>query len=198
MKHILLLLLAAVTFTAASAQLKDITSPPEVVLQLGNTSNIYAGVFTGTTATVNRNKAGTGLLLDTTSGVTAIYLQTVRYLFPGDQQGPITSYDTLRPLPLPGAGDLSFFARVFKVTGTDTITVTPVESLDGLQWYPVPGLSAVTVYPTSLTVGVDIDWTVNTGYWPIKKAARHYALKYVGNATTTISVQGWIRQYERK
>jgi hypothetical protein len=195
-----LLSIASILFISnlGFAQPKDIQAPPEILLQLGNTSNVYHG-------TVTYANKGTGLLLDTTSNTTALYLQTCGYAFLTNTVKfhsttiPVVNSDTLYPIPLNGNGMLSFFAKVWKVTGTDTMVITPVESFDdnGI-WYPVPGLSAITLYPTSLTVPLEADWTVNSGYYPIIKLARHYGLKFVGNGSSTMGVIGYVRDYVEK
>lgn len=192
----ILLLASSVGF----CQIKDIKSPPEIMLQLGNTSNVYHNTIT----TANQ---GTGLLLDTTSNATALYLQTVGYAFlTGQGSGvkfngvaiPTVNSDTLYPIPLNGQGTLSFFAKVYKVTGTDTIVVTPVQSMDDKQsWVAVPGVTSQTLTPTSLTVPLEADFTINSSGFDITKAARHYGIKFVGNGSSTMAVFGYIRGWQK-
>ena len=195
MKFRLLFLALILSAPCFAQNIKDVNPPPEIIKQLGNTSNTYSYILT--TANV-----GTGLLSDTTSNTTVLTLQTVNYAFLG--QGvkingikyPATSADTVYPAHLDGQGMMSFFAKVYKVTGTDTMVITPVESIDGSGvWTPIAGLAAATVTPTSLTVPVESDWTVNSNGQPILKSARHYGLQYKGNASSTMTVLGWIRDW---
>jgi hypothetical protein len=200
MKRLLIVsigLCALIASTVFISNIKDVKAPPEIVLQLGNTGNVYSN-------TITKTNVGTGLLLDTTSNTTPLYLQTCNYAFLTSQSTlnsvliPHTNSDTLYPMNLKGYNYINFFAKVLKCTGTDTIVITPVQSVDGEgSWDAVPGLTSATLTPTSLTVPLQATWTQNSSGLPIMSGARHYGLKFVGNGSSTMSVTGWVRDVER-
>lgn len=151
-----------------------------ITYQLLNTSNVYFNTPT---------QGNLGSQLDTTSNATVLIVQLTNLL-----KGKVNA-DTFTPLAVNVSGKISFSARVLKCTGTCTITCQPVESIDGIgEWYPIPGLSAVVLTPSSLTVGLRTDWNyyVATGI-PILTSSRHYGVQFTGIASTTMAIQAWMK-----
>ena len=145
----------------------------ELASQLWNTP-VMGNSGTNYYNTIGAN--GLGVQLDSTTSTNPLYLTTSRYT-----HGHANS-DTFLVSPLSGYGTLSLFATALKVSGTDTITFTPICSNDGFAWSTISGSTAVSLYPTSLTIPVQANWTVAT------KAHRYYGIKAVNNAGGVSSV----------
>lgn len=177
MKRLFLFALLALATTTASAQyLKPYFSSLESYCQMWNPASSYYGTPTCTNTTCNL-----GNQKDTTSGTTTLYLGICGY----NVFTPVVAADTFTYKATEGYGVISFYARAYKVTGTDTVTFTLESSLDGVGWGPAEGTSPVVLYPTSLTVPAESHLYCSV------KHDRFYRWAVVGNAGTTICVQGW-------
>jgi hypothetical protein len=181
-KIVALLCLFAVNVNAQITfpSIKPYNTSTEQYSQMWNTSNVYRNTPT---------YANLGSQLDTTSGTTASYVYTAQLYT--NYAKSVSNTDTFLPSPLLGKGNINLTASVLKCTGTDTITLTPVCSLDGIHWKTISGLTAATLYPTSLTVPVVTEWNLPMSQAQGGKSSRYYGLKAVGNSGTTISLQGW-------
>ena len=71
------------------------------------------------------------------------------------------------------------------------MVVTPMESIDGVTWVAIPGVTVQTLTPTSLTAPVGAHFTINSSGMAIRKSANYYGIKFVGNASSTMAVQAW-------
>lgn len=190
----------AQAYAASGQYLKN--SPgglPETWQQLLNTSNTYnnvLGTVAGKTTVLKPELLGS--LTDSSTAAQTITLQTARLSY------AVAAFDTLYPTPLgTNQSYISAFARVWKSTGTDTVIVTLVESIDGAPaisgqgWTAVPGVASVTVKPTSLTIPQTVDFVLNTGYFPILKSCRHYGVQFAcntGGNTGTVVVWAELKE----
>lgn len=180
-----LLFLASCVPAMAQTYAVPYTNSFEAYSQMWNTSNVYRNVpyFTSSTST------NLGSQKDTLSGTTAINLVTAQ-LYPGFARSSVNA-DTFLPAPVNGYGQITLKVLALKVTGTDTVTLTPISSPDGINWFAVQGVTPVKLMPTSLTVpvGTSFDFSVygtNGG-----KLDPYWGVTCAGNATTTQSVQAW-------
>lgn len=179
---LLSLLLIATCINAAHAQASTapISNAQQYFSQLFNPANVYYNV-----PTANSLASGT-LVKDTTSNTTTLTVIAAK-LFAG-----VVNADTFKAVPL-SYGSYNLTASALKVTGTDTLTVTPVGSLDGIRWHTLQGVTPQVLYPTSLTVPVGCEFnfpvsnTTNGG-----NLNRYLGLQFTGNASSMISVQGFI------
>jgi len=160
MKKLLFILLA---FAGTAQAQSPASNGVDNWSQMWNTSSTYYG--TVTTSNLGTQK-------DTTSGTTALYLTTSTW-----------NGSTFAAMPVNGDGYGELFVRVKKVTGTDTITLTPVVSDDGVTYSALTGQTPIVLTPTSLTVAVGCSFQF------ANKPARYLGIKAVGNTGTTIMVQ---------
>ena len=189
MRKIKLLSICLVLAVSASAQLKNQTQPPEIWSQCLNTLNVYGNIIT-----ISNMNNGTFLDTLTNTGVIILEFPAIKFKGSGQSGAPVTNADTVTHGILSDYGYISFFARTYKCTGTATVNVVPVESLDGIAWHAITNCTQISLNPTSLTVPIDADFTNILGL-PIPKTARHYGLMFTGVGTQTSSIQAWIHYY---
>ena len=161
MKRILFLLAFVSIITASFAQVTTpVKGPTAQYSQMWNTSSYYYNTVTAATQL--------GAQIDTITNVASINLVTSQLFF--TDAGKLASYtlsnaptkvlstfvnnDTVIVTPLDGSGQVVLTCEVYKCTGTDTVIITPISSSDGVYWATIPGATAVTVTPTSLTVPI--------------------------------------------
>lgn len=178
-----MILIALLIFSppCAYAQVAPIHNSLEDYSQMWNTSNTYFGTIT---ATGNSFGAQLGQQLDTGVNTTVLNLYSAVF-----KKGAVNT-DTFTPAPLIGYGNVTLVCKILKCTGTPTVNVTPVGSLDGIGWAPIPGATVATVSPTSLTVSVNTAWTFALGSTFGGKSFRYYGLSFAGSASSTYSAQG--------
>ncbi len=178
----LFLLFSYCSSAFAQVQVAPFTDAYSQFSQMWNTSSVYYNTPYWTDA----KHTNLGTQLDTTSGTTVLNLYTA-ILTRG-----ISNVDTFLPTPIIGYGQINLSASVLKVTGTDTIVVTPVGSLDGIHWHAIQGLTPASLTPTSLTIPVGVEWCLGL-YGSVigGKQDRYYGLSFKGQTGTTTSVQGW-------
>ena len=177
MKNLLLIfaiLFASVSFGQTTfPSIYPFNTNYEVYSQMWNVKNVYFNTPTS---------ANLGKQLDTTTGGTALVLYTAAL-----SKG-IVNIDTFKPSPLKGYVSLTLVASVLKVTA-DTVYVTALCSLDGINYHPLQGQPIDTLYPTSLTVSVGCEHviSINSG----GKNDRYYAMSFMSKTGKTSSVQAW-------
>lgn len=81
------------------------------------------------------------------------------------------------------ASALSLICPLLKCTGSPTVTATPVESQDGINYAPIPGVAVQTLVPTSLTVPVYAVFNLTS------KPAPYLGIQFGGSASSTYSAQ---------
>lgn len=139
---------------------------PDIRSQMWNTSNTYYGTV---------NTVTLGKQLDTVTNATKFFSISNWNSY---------NYDSARANAITTKGYISFgFSCLKGGASTDTVTVTIQQSPDGINdWADIPGITALTVYPTSLTVPV-------TGAFNFTDAfSRFYRAKATAIAAASIRV----------
>jgi len=140
---------------------------PDKQGQLWNVANGYYG-------TINANTVDASVALDSIFATTKVFYLAEWYRIPASG---ITPYDSARILKInksgsgpyyqpytwgyTGKGTLSITAQCYKAstsnTVTPTVTVTPVQSPDGIvgDYVTIPGITVATLSPTSRTASAN-------------------------------------------
>lgn len=162
MKHLILLLLAAVTFAAASAQVVSRTETEDYLLNPAHSTGYYgipAKLYTVYQSTVNFTP------VDTVATGATLNLSTATFLY-NSRAAAYVWGDTVVSSPIYGYGQVSLvYSCQLASTGTNTVTatavITPQRYVKGI-WAPIVGQTAQTVTCTNagratpVTGGFDI------------------------------------------
>lgn len=194
-----ILLVVAIIFSiSAQAQIKTpVTGKYSLYTQMWSPASFYYNTVT----------AGSqlGVQIDTIVNVATLNLESSTFFFssngnpaiyvlPGSSKGisATVNIDTVIVSAIDGSGQLTLTNATYKCTGTDTVTLTPISSSDGVIWGAIPGATAgstlaVTIEPTSLTVPVITKWTL------VNKPDKYVGIM-VSNLKTssTVSTRSWM------
>ena len=160
--------------------------PTEMYSQMWNiaSTNWYFGTVTINGGSKTPTGSNLGRQLDTSANSLSLAYSQLT-------SGTVNE-DTAIAQSLPGYGNVILTASLYSVTGTPTVTVTPMSSSDGWIWSQIPGTTIATLTPTTSSTTTSTSATVKYSLPAIQCTDRFVELLITGDGTNSYSARAHV------